>query len=178
MSTKQSIYYTFIGEAPALATVSLFPIFGAFAKEADIELKLIDISLASRVISAFADFLPADKKVEDGLKFLSDLAANPEAKIVKLPNISVSLPQALCHHQRIEYKRLRTARIPGKCTNGHRKNVLAIYSKVLGSAVNPVLRQGSSDRRALAVVKKFVRKQPHSMGRWSKTSVLHACSCW
>ena len=173
MSTKQTIYYTFTDEAPALATASLLPIFGAFAKEADIELKLTDISLASRVIAAFSDILPADKQAEDGLKFLGDLTAEPEANIVKLPNISASLPQLYATIKELNAEGYGLPEYPENPQTDEEKDVQARYSKVLGSAVNPVLRQGNSDRRAPAAVKGFARKNPHSMGKWSKTSISH-----
>mgnify|MGYP003637979444 FL=1 len=172
--SKQTIYYTLTDEAPALATASLLPIFGAFAKEADIELKLTDISLASRIISSFSDLLPADKQAEDGLKFLGDLTASPEANIVKLPNISASLPQLYAAIKELKTQGYDLPDYPENAQTDAEKDILARYSKVLGSAVNPVLRQGNSDRRAPAAVKGFARKNPHSMGKWSKTSTSHA----
>jgi len=172
--SKQTIYYTLTDEAPALATSSLLPIFGAFAKEADIELKLTDISLASRILSSFSDLLPADKQVEDGLKFLGDLTASPEANIVKLPNISASLPQLNAAIKELNAQGYGLPDYPENAQTDEEKDILARYSKVLGSAVNPVLRQGNSDRRAPAAVKGFARKNPHSMGKWKKTSVSHA----
>tara|TARA_R110001632_G_scaffold70372_2_gene163965 strand:+ start:24178 stop:26397 length:2220 start_codon:yes stop_codon:yes gene_type:complete len=172
--SKQTIYYTLTDEAPALATASLLPIFGAFAKEADIELKLTDISLASRIISSFSDLLPADKQAEDGLKFLGDLTASPEANIVKLPNISASLPQLYAAIKELKAQGYDLPDYPENAQTDAEKDILARYSKVLGSAVNPVLRQGNSDRRAPAAVKGFARKNPHSMGKWSKTSTSHA----
>ncbi|MBD5769934.1 NADP-dependent isocitrate dehydrogenase [Marinomonas colpomeniae] len=172
--SKQTIYYTLTDEAPALATSSLLPIFGAFAKEADIELKLTDISLASRVISSFSDLLPANQQAEDGLKFLGDLTASPEANIVKLPNISASLPQLNAVIKELKAQGYDLPDYPENAQTDAEKDILARYSKVLGSAVNPVLRQGNSDRRAPAAVKGFARKNPHSMGKWKKTSVSHA----
>ncbi|MFQ3185974.1 NADP-dependent isocitrate dehydrogenase [Marinomonas primoryensis] len=172
--SKQTIYYTLTDEAPALATASLLPIFGAFAKEADIELKLTDISLASRIISSFSDLLPADKQAEDGLKFLGDLTASPEANIVKLPNISASLPQLYAVIKELKAQGYDLPDYPENAQTDAEKDTLTRYSKVLGSAVNPVLRQGNSDRRAPAAVKGFARKNPHSMGKWSKTSTSHA----
>ena len=171
--SKQTIYYTLTDEAPALATASLLPIFGAFAKEADIELKLTDISLASRIISAFSDRLPADKQAEDGLKFLGDLTADPQANIVKLPNISASLPQLNAAIKELNAEGYGLPEYPENPQTDEEKDIQARYSKVLGSAVNPVLRQGNSDRRAPAAVKGFARKNPHSMGKWSKTSISH-----
>ncbi|MBR7888325.1 NADP-dependent isocitrate dehydrogenase [Marinomonas sp. A79] len=172
--SKQTIYYTLTDEAPALATASLLPIFSAFAKEADISLELTDISLASRILAAFSDRLPADKQAEDGLKFLGDLTANPEANIVKLPNISASLPQLYAAIKELNAQGYDLPNYPENPQSDEDKDIQARYSKVLGSAVNPVLRQGNSDRRAPAAVKGFARKNPHSMGKWSKTSISHA----
>ncbi|MEO9275771.1 NADP-dependent isocitrate dehydrogenase [Marinomonas sp. 5E14-1] len=171
--SKQTIYYTLTDEAPALATSSLLPIFGAFAKEADIELQLTDISLASRILSGFSDLLPADKQVEDGLQFLGDLTASPEANIVKLPNISASLPQLNAAIKELNAQGYGLPEYPENPTTNEEKDIQARYAKVLGSAVNPVLRQGNSDRRAPAAVKGFARKNPHSMGKWKKTSISH-----
>ncbi|MBJ7536680.1 NADP-dependent isocitrate dehydrogenase [Marinomonas transparens] len=172
--SKQTIYYTLTDEAPALATASLLPIFGAFAKEADIELKLTDISLAGRILSAFSDLLPSDQKVEDGLKFLGELTADPKANIVKLPNISASLPQLNAAIKELQSQGFDIPAYPENAQSDAEKDAQARYSKILGSAVNPVLRQGNSDRRAPAAVKGFARKNPHSMGKWSKTSTSHA----
>ncbi|MEP0072914.1 MAG: NADP-dependent isocitrate dehydrogenase [Marinomonas sp.] len=172
--SKQTIYYTLTDEAPALATSSLLPIFGAFAKEADIELQLTDISLASRILAGFSDLLPADKQVEDGLQFLGDLTASPEANIVKLPNISASLPQLNAAIKELNAQGYGLPDYPENPTTDEEKDIQARYAKVLGSAVNPVLRQGNSDRRAPAAVKGFARKNPHSMGKWKKTSISHA----
>ncbi|RNF52929.1 NADP-dependent isocitrate dehydrogenase [Marinomonas hwangdonensis] len=171
--SKQTIYYTLTDEAPALATASLLPIFGAFAKEADIALELTDISLASRILSAFSDLLPADKQVEDGLKFLGELTADPKANIVKLPNISASLPQLYAAIKELNAQGYNLPAYPENPQTDEDKDIQSRYAKVLGSAVNPVLRQGNSDRRAPAAVKGFARKNPHSMGKWSKTSVSH-----
>ncbi|BFM49131.1 NADP-dependent isocitrate dehydrogenase [Marinomonas sp. THO17] len=172
--SKQTIYYTLTDEAPALATSSLLPIFSTFAKEADIELELTDISLAGRIIAAFSDVLPADKQAEDGLKFLGELTLSPEANIVKLPNISASLPQLNAAIKELNEQGYNLPDYPENPTTDAEKDVQARYAKVLGSAVNPVLRQGNSDRRAPAAVKSFARKYPHSMGKWKKTSTSHA----
>lgn len=171
--SKQTIYYTLTDEAPALATSSLLPIFGAFAKEADIELKLTDISLASRVLASFSDILPADQKVEDGLQFLGELTLQPEANIVKLPNISASMPQLNATIKELQAQGYQIPSYPESIKTDEDKDIQARYAKVLGSAVNPVLRQGNSDRRAPAAVKNFARKNPHSMGEWKKTSTSH-----
>ncbi len=172
--SKQTIYYTLTDEAPALATSSLLPIFGAFAKEADIELKLTDISLAGRIIAAFSDRLPSEQQVVDGLKFLGDLTADPKANIVKLPNISASLPQLNAAIKELQEQGYDIPAYPENATTDEEKDAQSRYSKILGSAVNPVLRQGNSDRRAPAAVKGFARKNPHSMGAWKKTSTSHA----
>ncbi|MEO9655624.1 NADP-dependent isocitrate dehydrogenase [Marinomonas sp.] len=172
--SKQTIYYTLTDEAPALATSSLLPIFGAFAKEADIELKLTDISLAGRIIAAFSDRLPSEQQVVDGLKFLGDITADPKANIVKLPNISASLPQLNAAIKELQEQGYDIPAYPETATTDEEKEVQSRYSKLLGSAVNPVLRQGNSDRRAPAAVKGFARKNPHSMGAWKKTSTSHA----
>ncbi len=172
--SKQTIYYTLTDEAPALATSSLLPIFGAFAKEADIELKLTDISLAGRIIAAFSDRLPSEQQVVDGLKFLGDLTADPKANIVKLPNISASLPQLNAAIKELQEQGYDIPAYPENATTDEEKDAQSRYSKILGSAVNPVLRQGNSDRRAPAAVKNFARKNPHSMGAWKKTSTSHA----
>ena len=172
--SKQTIYYTLTDEAPALATSSLLPIFGAFAKEADIELKLTDISLAGRIIAAFSDRLPSEQQVVDGLKFLGELTADPKANIVKLPNISASLPQLNAAIKELQEQGYDIPAYPENATTDEEKDAQSRYSKILGSAVNPVLRQGNSDRRAPAAVKNFARKNPHSMGAWKKTSTSHA----
>lgn len=171
--SNQTIYYTLTDEAPALATASLLPVFSAFAKEADIELKLTDISLASRVLASFSDLLPADQKVEDGLHFLGELTLKPEANIVKLPNISASIPQLTATIKELQAQGYALPDYPESAETAEDKDIQARYAKVLGSAVNPVLRQGNSDRRAPAAVKGFARKNPHSMGKWKKTSVSH-----
>ncbi|MCV2401320.1 NADP-dependent isocitrate dehydrogenase [Marinomonas sp. C2222] len=171
--SNQTIYYTLTDEAPALATASLLPVFSAFAKEADIELKLTDISLASRILASFSDLLPADQKVEDGLQFLGELTLTPEANIVKLPNISASLPQLTAAIKELQAQGYALPDYPESAETAEAKDIQARYAKVLGSAVNPVLRQGNSDRRAPAAVKGFARKNPHSMGKWKKTSVSH-----
>ena len=171
--SKQTIYYTLTDEGPALATASLLPIFSSFAKEADIELKLTDISLAGRILAAFSDRLPEDQRVEDGLSFLGELTADPSANFIKLPNISASIPQLNAAIKELQGQGYAIPSYPETAESEEDKEVQARYAKLLGSAVNPVLRQGNSDRRAPAAVKGFARKNPHSMGKWSKTSVSH-----
>ncbi|MFD1384660.1 NADP-dependent isocitrate dehydrogenase [Rhodanobacter aciditrophus] len=172
--SKQTIYYTLTDEAPALATASLLPIFSSFAKEADIELKLTDISLAGRILAAFSDRLPEDQRVEDGLAFLGELTAEPTANFIKLPNISASIPQLNAAIKELQGQGYDIPSYPEAPKSDEEKEVQARYAKLLGSAVNPVLRQGNSDRRAPAAVKAFARKHPHSMGEWKKTSQTHA----
>ncbi|TDO99481.1 NADP-dependent isocitrate dehydrogenase [Marinomonas balearica] len=172
--SKHTIYYTLTDEAPALATASLLPIFQAFAKEADINLQLTDISLAARVLSLFTDRLPEDKQVEDGLSFLGELTADPDANFIKLPNISASIPQLTATIKELQSQGYEIPDYPEAPATDEEKEIHSRYSKVLGSAVNPVLRQGNSDRRAPAAVKAFARKNPHSMGKWQKTSQTHA----
>ena len=172
--SKQTIYYTLTDEAPALATASLLPIFSSFAKEADIELKLTDISLAGRILAAFSDRLPEDQRVEDGLSFLGELTADPSANFIKLPNISASIPQLNAAIKELQGQGYAIPSYPETAESEEDKEVQARYAKLLGSAVNPVLRQGNSDRRAPAAVKAYARKHPHSMGEWKKTSQTHA----
>ncbi|MGB2065451.1 MAG: NADP-dependent isocitrate dehydrogenase, partial [Marinomonas gallaica] len=172
--SKQTIYYTLTDEAPALATASLLPIFRSFAKEADIELELTDISLAARILAAFSDRLPEDQRVEDGLAFLGELTAEPTANFIKLPNISASIPQLNAAIKELQGQGYDIPSYPERAASEEEKAVQARYAKLLGSAVNPVLRQGNSDRRAPAAVKAFARKHPHSMGAWQKTSQTHA----
>lgn len=174
MSTRSKIVYTFTDEAPALATYSLLPIVEAFAASADIAVETSDISLAGRILAAFADQLQADERVEDELARLGALTLTPDANIVKLPNISASVPQlkaAIAELKALGYNLPEYSDDP---QTEAEKDARARYSKVLGSAVNPVLREGNSDRRAPAAVKAFARKHPHSMGKWSKASQSHA----
>jgi isocitrate dehydrogenase len=172
--SKDTIYYTLTDEAPALATASLLPIYRAFAKEAGITLELTDISLAGRILSTFADRLPEDQRPQDGLAFLGELTADPTANFIKLPNISASLPQLNAAIKELQAQGFDVPSYPEAPKTDEEKEIQARYSKILGSAVNPVLRQGNSDRRAPAAVKAYARKHPHSMGEWKKTSQTHA----
>ncbi|MAY40836.1 MULTISPECIES: NADP-dependent isocitrate dehydrogenase [unclassified Neptuniibacter] len=175
MTTKnQTIYYTLTDEAPSLATCSLLPIVRAFTSAADIDVKITDISLAGRVLSAFPEKLTDSQRVEDGLKFLGNLTQDPKANIVKLPNISASSPQLKACITELQSQGYDVPNLPEAPTTDEEKEILARYSKILGSAVNPVLREGNSDRRAPGAVKAFARKFPHSMGKWSKASRTHA----
>ncbi len=174
MSTRSKIIYTFTDEAPALATYSLLPIVEAFAAAADIDVETRDISLAGRILASFADRLDADKQIDDDLAKLAALATTPEANIIKLPNISASVPQLRNAIAELQAQGFNVPNFPEDPRTDEEKDIRARYGKVLGSAVNPVLREGNSDRRAPAAVKAFARKHPHSMGAWSMASQSHA----
>ncbi|MCQ4287643.1 NADP-dependent isocitrate dehydrogenase [Pseudomonas stutzeri] len=174
MSTRSKIIYTFTDEAPALATYSLLPIVEAFAASADIAVETRDISLAGRILAAFADQLDADKRIDDDLAKLAVLATQPEANIIKLPNISASVPQLRNAIAELQAQGYNVPNFPEDPQTDEEREIRTRYSKVLGSAVNPVLREGNSDRRAPAAVKAFARKHPHSMGKWSMASQSHA----
>ena len=174
MSNQTSkITYTFTDEAPALATYSLLPIVQAFTRAADIEVELKDISLAGRIIANFPEYLTESQRQPDALTELGDLAKTPEAYIVKLPNISASLPQLTAAIAELQAKGYNIPNYPADPKTEEEKAIKAKYSKVLGSAVNPVLREGNSDRRVAAAVKEFAQKHPHSVGAWSKDSKTH-----
>ncbi|MCZ4128080.1 NADP-dependent isocitrate dehydrogenase [Stutzerimonas balearica] len=168
------ITYTFTDEAPALATYSLLPIVETFAASADISVETRDISLAGRILAAFADQLDADKRIEDDLAKLAEMTQSRDANIIKLPNISASVPQLKAAIAELKAQGYNVPDFPDEPHSEAEKEVRARYSKVLGSAVNPVLREGNSDRRAPAAVKAYARKHPHSMGKWSKASQSHA----
>ena len=173
-TTNQTIYWTLTDEAPSLATCSLLPIVRAFTSAAGINVQISDISLAGRVLSAFPENLTDEQRVEDGLKFLGQLTQDPSANIVKLPNISASNPQLKACIAELQGQGYDIPDFPEDPQNGKEEDIKARYSKILGSAVNPVLREGNSDRRAPGAVKAFARKFPHSMGKWSKASQTHA----
>ncbi|MGD7788312.1 NADP-dependent isocitrate dehydrogenase [Propionibacteriaceae bacterium Y1700] len=168
------IIYTETDEAPALATYSLKPIVEAFASAAGVEVETRDISLSGRILAAFADRLPADQQIPDALAELGDLAKTPEANIIKLPNISASLPQLKAAVAELQAQGFDLPDHPDDPKSDEERDIRARYDKVKGSAVNPVLREGNSDRRAPAAVKNYARQHPHSMGAWdpnSKTNV-------
>ncbi len=174
MSQKPTIIYTKTDEAPALATYSLLPIIEAFTKSSGIAVELRDISLAGRIIANFPDFLTEAQKQTDELAYLGKLCVEPEANIIKLPNISASVPQLKAAVAELQSKGYKLPAYPENPQTDAEKEIKARYSKVMGSAVNPVLREGNSDRRAPKAVKEYARKNPHSMGKWSpdsKTSV-------
>jgi len=164
------IVYTLTDEAPALATASLLPIVRGFAAAADIEVEVRDISLAGRILAQFPDALEEGQRVADALSELGDLAETPEANIIKLPNISASVPQLKAAIEELQGKGYAIPDYPGEPGGDGDRETRARYDKVKGSAVNPVLRQGNSDRRAPASVKEHARQHPHSMGAWSRES--------
>ncbi len=172
--TNQTIYWTLTDEAPALATRSLLPIVKAFTTKAGIDVELSDISLAGRVLSSFPEYLSEKQQVEDGLKFLGELTQDPKANIIKLPNISASIPQLKACIAELQFQGFNIPDYPEDPQSEDESETQARYAKVLGSAVNPVLREGNSDRRAPKAVKDFAKKFPHSMGEWKKASPTHA----
>ena len=170
------IIYTKTDEAPALATRSFLPIVKAFTNSSDIEIETKDISLAARILANFPAYLKEDQKVEDALSQLGELAKKPEANIIKLPNISASVPQlksAIAELQALGYA---VPDFPEEIKTVEDKAILASYNKVKGSAVNPVLREGNSDRRAPKAVKNYAKKNPHSMGVWTSDSKTHVAT--
>ena len=167
------IIYTETDEAPALATYSLLPIIQAFAKTADIVIETRDISLAGRIIANFPDNLTAEQQCSDALAELGELAKTPEANIIKLPNISASVPQLVAAIKELQGQGYDIPNYPEYPENEAEEEIKARYGKVLGSAVNPVLREGNSDRRVAAPVKEYAQKHPHPMGVWSKDSASH-----
>jgi isocitrate dehydrogenase len=164
------IIYTRTDEAPLLATYSFKPIVEAYASTAGVEVETRDISLAGRIIAAFADRLPEDQRVDDALAELGELAKKPEANIIKLPNISASVPQLKAAVKELQEQGVDLPDYPDEPRSDEEKETRARYDKIKGSAVNPVLREGNSDRRAPASVKNYVRKNPHRMGEWTAES--------
>jgi isocitrate dehydrogenase len=173
MSAKAKIIYTLTDEAPALATYSLLPIIQAFAAKAGVDVETRDISLASRVLCAFPEYLKDDQRVADSLSELGALAKTPEANIIKLPNVSASIPQLIATIEELQAKGFALPDYPEDPKNDEEKSIKAKYDKIKGSAVNPVLREGNSDRRAPQAVKNYAKKNPHSMGKWSADSKSH-----
>ncbi len=174
MANKNTIYYTMTDEAPALATCSLLPVFRTFTSAAGIDMKLSDISLSSRVLACFNDRLKEEQRVEDALAVLGALTQDEDANIIKLPNISASLAQLKVCIAELQTKGFDLPDYPEVPQNAEEEAVKVQYAKVLGSAVNPVLREGNSIRMAPPAVKAYVRKYPHKMGKWEKSSRSHA----
>ena len=173
---KSKIIYTKTDEAPMLATHSLLPIVNAFVKNAGVELETKDISLAARVLSVFPEYLKEEDRVNDALFELGEIVKNPEANIIKLPNISASVPQLKATIAELQSKGLNVPDYPEKPSSEEENKIQARYNKVKGSAVNPVLREGNSDRRAPKAVKNYAKINPHSMGEWSSHSRTHVAT--
>jgi isocitrate dehydrogenase len=174
--TTAKIYWTKIDEAPALATYSLLPIVQAFTKAAGVDVETRDISLAGRIIANFPENLTESQKLNDDLTWLGELTLKPEANIIKLPNVSASVPQLKAAIKELQSQGYKIPDFPENPQNDAEKELKNRFGKILGSAVNPVLREGNSDRRAALSVKNFARKHPHRMGKWaadSKTHVAH-----
>ncbi|MEP1095359.1 MAG: NADP-dependent isocitrate dehydrogenase [Cyclobacteriaceae bacterium] len=170
------IIYTHTDEAPALATQSFLPIVNAFTASADVKVETRDISLAGRILANFSSYLSKDQQVADALTELGDLTKLPEANIIKLPNVSASIPQLKEAIRELKSQGYSLPDYPDEPQNDEEQSIRATYDKIKGSAVNPVLREGNSDRRAPKAVKEFARKHPHSMGAWSSNSKSHVAS--
>ena len=174
MTTQPAkIVYTFTDEAPALATYSFLPIVQAFTKAANVSIETADISLAGRIISAFPDRLTPAQQQPDALAMLGELAKTPEANIIKLPNISASTPQLTAAITELQSQGYEIPDYPAQPQNDAETAIKARYAKILGSAVNPVLREGNSDRRVAASVKQYAQKHPHRVGAWTPDSQTH-----
>ena len=176
MSQATKIIWTEIDEAPALATYSLLPIVNAFTKAAGVNVETRDISLSGRVIANLSEFLPEDQRMKDYLAELGELALTKEANIIKLPNISASIPQLIATIKELQAKGYKLPDYPENPANDEERKIQEAYSKCLGSAVNPVLREGNSDRRCAASVKNYARKNPHKLrdfSEGSKARVVH-----
>ena len=169
----RKIIYTQTDEAPALATYSFLPILNAFTRAAGIVVEPVDISLAARILALFPEYLPEHKRVPDNLAALGKLTLQPEANIIKLPNVSASIPQLKNAIAELQEHGYPIPDYPDEPTTDQERAIKATYGKALGSAVNPVIREGNSDRRASTAVKNFARKHPHSMGKWSQSSRTH-----
>ena len=176
MTQKKIIYYTKTDEAPALATISFLPIIKIFSKFADLIIEIKDISLSARILSQFPEYLNKGQIIEDDLAFLGNLAKSPDANIIKLPNISASIPQLKSAIKELQSKGYSIPEYPEEPINNEEKNIKAIYNRIKGSAVNPVLREGNSDRRAPKAVKNFAKNHPHQMGEWYNDSKTHVSS--
>jgi isocitrate dehydrogenase len=177
MSAEQpTIIYTLTDEAPLLATYGFLPIIRTFTEPAGINVETSDISVAARILAEFSDRLTEEQRVPDNLATLGELTHHPETNIIKLPNISASVPQLLAAIKELREKGYDLPDYPGEPKNDEEKAIKERYGKILGSAVNPVLREGNSDRRAPNAVKEYARKHPHSMGEWSQASRTHVAT--
>jgi isocitrate dehydrogenase len=166
MTQVAKIIYTITDEAPALATYSFLPIVEAFSKPANVVIETRDISLSGRILSVFPEYLTEDQKVNDDLAYLGTLATAPDANIIKLPNVSASMPQLTAAITELQEKGYKIPNYTEEPVTDEEKAAKAKYDKIKGSAVNPVLREGNSDRRAPKAVKEYARKHPHSMGAY------------
>lgn len=176
MTSKATIIYTHTDEAPALATKSLLPIVRAFTQFADINVETKDISLSGRILATFPDFLEENQRIPDALAELGELVKKPEANVIKLPNISASVPQLTAAIKELQAKGFAVPDFPADPKTDEEKAIRERYDRIKGSAVNPVLREGNSDRRAPKAVKNFAKKNPHSMGAWTKDSKTHVAT--
>lgn len=176
MTDTPKIIYTKTDEAPALATYSLLPIIQAFAGPAGLSLETRDISLAGRILATFPDYLTEEQRISDALAELGELVKKPEANIIKLPNISASIPQLKAAIKELQSKGFALPNYPEEPQNEEESKIKARYDKIKGSAVNPVLREGNSDRRAPKAVKNYAKKNPHRMGAWSADSRTHVAT--
>ncbi|PZD77911.1 NADP-dependent isocitrate dehydrogenase [Mesonia sp. K7] len=176
MANQAKIIYTKTDEAPALATHSFLPIIKSFTAPANIHIETKDISLAGRILAVFPEYLKPEQQIGDALKELGELAKKPEANIIKLPNISASIPQLKEAIKELQYKGYDLPNYPDEPKTDEEKKIKATYDKVKGSAVNPVLREGNSDRRAPKSVKNYAKNNPHRMGEWSKDSKSHVAT--
>ena len=174
--SQSTIIYTHTDEAPALATQSLLPIVRAFGKHAGIEFETADISLAGRILAAFPEYLQENQRIADALAQLGELVTKPEANVIKLPNISASMPQLNAAIAELQDKGFAVPAYPTNPQNDEEREIQARYDRIKGSAVNPVLREGNSDRRAPKAVKNFAKKYPHSMGAWTADSKSHVAT--
>ena len=170
------IIYTFTDEAPALATYSLLPIIRAFSQHANIHIDVADISLAARILAAFPEYLDENQRVPDALAQLGEIVTQPDANVIKLPNISASVPQLQAAIAELQAQGFKLPNYPTNPQNDEERIVRERYDKIKGSAVNPVLREGNSDRRAPKSVKYFAKQHPHSMGEWTKDSQTHVAT--
>ena len=170
------IFYTQTDEAPALATQSFLPIVSVFTKTSGITIETKDISLAGRIRATFPDFLEKDQQITNDLVELGTMAKQPEANIIKLPNISASIPQLKEAIEELQSKGYNVPSYPDNATTDAEKDIKSRYDKIKGSAVNPVLREGNSDRRAPKAVKNYAKQNPHSMGAWSADSKTHVAT--
>ncbi|MEN8201462.1 MAG: NADP-dependent isocitrate dehydrogenase [Bacteroidota bacterium] len=173
MTEKPKIIYTMVDEAPALATYSLLPIIKAFTGASEVKVETRNISLAGRIIAAFPEFLSKEQRISDDLAELGKLTLYPEANIIKLPNISASMPQLVAAINELQAKGYKLPDYPAEPQNAEEEAIKTRYDRIKGSAVNPVLREGNSDRRAPGAVKNYAKKHPHSMGAWSAESKSH-----